>query len=93
MKYNADGSIERYRARLVAKGFTQKAGIDFEETFSLVVRYTSIRALLAIVNQLDLELHQMDVSTAFLSGELKEDIYMSHQKATCKKGKKVWPVS
>ena len=77
VKYDADEFIERYKTRLVAKGFTQTPGIDFEETFSLVVRYTSIRTLLAIINQLDLELHQMDVSTAFLNGELKEDIYMS----------------
>ena len=87
VKYNADGSIERYKTRLVAKGFTQKAGIDFEETFSPVVRYTSIRALLAIVNQLDLELHQMDVSTAFLNGELKEDIYMSQPEGYIQEGK------
>ena len=87
MKYNADGTVERYKTRLVAKGFTQKAGIDYEETFSPVVRYTSIRTLLAVVNQLDLELHQMDVSTAFLNGELSEDIYMSQPEGYIQKGK------
>ena len=86
MKYNADGSIEGYKARLVANGFTQKAGIDFEETFSPVVRYTSIRTLLAIVNQLDLELHQMDVSNAFLNGKMKEDIYMSQPEGYIQEG-------
>ena len=77
MKYNADGSIEQYKAGLVANGFKQKAGIDFKETFSPVVRYTSIQTLLAIANQLDLELQQMDVSTAFRNDKIKEDIYKS----------------
>ncbi len=75
-KYNADGSIDRYKARLVARGFTQEPGIELEETFSPVARLTSIGTLLAIVNQLNLDLHQMDVSTAFLNGDLREEIYM-----------------
>ena len=87
VKYNANGSMERYKTRLVAKGFTQKAGIDFEETFSPVVRYTSIKALLAIINQFDLELLQMDVSTAYLNGELKKDIYMSQPEGYIQEGK------
>ena len=57
VKYNADRSIERYKARIVAKGFKQKTGVNFEATFSPVVRYTSIQTLLASVNQLYLELH------------------------------------
>ena len=71
-----DGSIDKFKARLVAKGYIQKEGIDFQKTYSPVAKFASIRIILAIVAHLDLELHQMDVKTAFLNGELQEDIYI-----------------
>jgi len=67
----------RYKARLVAKGFSQKEGVDYNEIFSHVVKHCSIRIILSLVTQYDLKLHQMDVTTAFLHGELEEQIYMA----------------
>ncbi|KAL2232792.1 UNVERIFIED_CONTAM: Retrovirus-related Pol polyprotein from transposon TNT 1-94 [Sesamum indicum] len=67
----------KYKARLVAKGFTQKEGIDYNEIFSSVVKYTTVRIILALTAYYDWELKQMDVKTAFLHGDLDENIYMS----------------
>ena len=75
-KRKADGEIDRYKARLVAQGYSQEEGIDYNEVFAPVAKYKSIRTVLAIANQLDLEVHQMDVVSAFLNGDLDEDIYM-----------------
>ncbi|KAJ9548963.1 hypothetical protein OSB04_021506 [Centaurea solstitialis] len=72
----------RYKARLVAKGFSQIPGIDFTDIFSPVVKHSSIRALLSIVALHDLELEQLDVKTAFLHGELEEEIYMDQPQAS-----------
>jgi len=75
-KLNPDGSIDKFKARLVAKGYRQKEGVDFFDTYSPVARLTSIRVLIAIASIHNLIVHQMDVRTAFLNGELEEKIYM-----------------
>lgn len=76
VKRNADGLIEKFKARLVAQGYSQSHGLDYQEVFSPVVRYSSIRSLLVMANIYDWECHQMDVKTAFLQGDLDEEIYM-----------------
>lgn len=76
VKYNPDGTVNRYKARLVAQGYSQKPGIDYDETFSPVVHRTSLRTLLAYGVQRGMIIHQMDVVTAFLNGSLTEEIYM-----------------
>ena len=75
-KRGADGNVNRYKSRVVAQGFTQRKGIDYQEVFSPVVRYSSIRMVLAVANQFDMEVHQMDVMSAYLNGILEEEIYM-----------------
>ena len=76
LKVTDSASKPRYKAKLVAKGFRQQEGVDFEEIFSPVVKMTTLRCVLALVAQQDMELVQMDVKMAFLHGDLKEDIYM-----------------
>ena len=86
VKTGADGSVERYKARLVAQGYTQKFGTGYDETFSPVVRMESLRALLALSVQFGLQLHQVDVTTAFLDGELEEEVYMQQPKGFSREG-------
>jgi Reverse transcriptase (RNA-dependent DNA polymerase) len=75
-KLDMDGNMTFYKARLVAKNFTQILGVDYDETFSPVAMFKSIRMLLAIAAFHDYEIWQMNVKTAFLNGNLEEDVYM-----------------
>ena len=75
-KVDENGTVERYKARLVAQGCTQRYGLDYEETFSPVVRFESVRSIIALGALHRMKLHQMDVSTAFLHGELTDEVYM-----------------
>ncbi|CAD5178822.1 unnamed protein product, partial [Musa acuminata subsp. malaccensis] len=86
-KRDSTGNIERYKARLVAKGFSQKEGIDYNETFSPVSKKDSLRIVMALVAHYDLELHQMDMKTTFLNGDLDEEIYMEQPEGFIEKGK------
>ncbi|GJX88605.1 putative RNA-directed DNA polymerase [Tanacetum coccineum] len=85
-KPDPNENVERYKARLVAKGYTQKEGVDYKETFSPVSRKDSLRIVMALVAHFDLELHQMDVKTAFLNGDLHEDVYMAQPQGFKSKG-------
>ena len=77
IKQNSDGIVDRLKARLMAKGFTQTYGLDYTETFSLVVKLNSIRIIISLVANLDWPLHQLDVKNAFLHGDLTETVYMA----------------
>jgi len=75
IKQGVNGEVEHYKARLVARGFTQTYKVDYNETFAPVTKFTSICCILALATLEDMEIHQMDVKTTFLNGELEEEIY------------------
>ena len=79
--------MKQHKARLVAPGFLQKHGVDCDETFCPVVRFESVQTVISLAAKHDLKLHQLDITTAFLNGELNEDIYMKQPEGFEVKGK------
>ena len=87
IKRNADGSVSKYKARLVAKGYVQRHGIDYDEVFAPVARVETIRMVIAFAASKDWEIHHLDVKTAFLHGELKEEVYVNQPEGFVIEGK------
>ena len=82
-----DGSVERYKARLVAQGFSQRYCLDYDETFCPVVRFNLLLTLISLAAQNGLKLHQMVVTAAFLNGDLKEEVCMNQPEGFIEDGK------
>lgn len=80
VKQTVDGKVDKYKARFVAKGYAQTYGVDYEETYLPVFKLTLLRILLSIGVILDLEIHQMDVKTAFLNGDIDTEVYIEQLK-------------
>lgn len=86
VKRNADGSIERYKGRVVAQGFSQRPGFDYTETFAPTPQWAALRAILAVVALEDLECESVDISSAFLNGVLQETVFMRQPEGFEEKG-------
>jgi hypothetical protein len=86
--YRSDGSLDKHKARLVEKGFAQKEGVDYEETFAPTTKWATICTLFSMAAQNGWKIHQMDVKTAFLNGDLKENVFMSQIEGFVVKGQK-----
>ncbi len=86
IKHGVHGEVERYKAIVMARGFTQTYGVDYNETFALVAKFVSIHCILALAAIEDMEIHQMDVKITFLNGDLEKEIYMEQPEGFTQKG-------
>jgi len=78
IKHGVDGCIEKYKERFVAKGFSQKEGIEYEDTLSPLAKYTSTQAMISLLEQMGWHIHQMYFKMTFQNGELEDDVYIEH---------------
>ena len=76
-KLKADGSLDKYKARLVSKGFQQTPGVDYDETFSHVIKASTIRIVFTIAVSRGWDIQQIDINNVFLNGDLKEEVFMT----------------
>ena len=90
IKRRPNGEIDKYKAHLVVKGYTQIEGLDYMDTFTPVTKFTTIRSLLALAAQHDLEVHQIDIKATFLNRKLEEGIYLCPPPGFCDDPKVVW---
>lgn len=88
LKKDAEGNVVKYKARLIAKGYVQEHGVDFDEIFAPVTRLETVRLLLALAAKSEWEVHHLDVKTAFLNGEISEDVYVSQPGGFEKEGQR-----
>lgn len=88
-KYNAGGSIQKHKARLVAKEYGQQQGVHFDETFSSVAHFKMVRTLLALAAQLSWPVYQFDVNSAFLNGDLEKEVYVAQPKGFVMSGQEI----
>lgn len=75
-KYNVDGTVNRYKTRLVVKGYNQLPGIDYHDSFSPITKIVIVRAFMAIATSQNWKIHQLDINNAYIHGHIDEDIYM-----------------
>jgi hypothetical protein len=79
VKHAIEGNVEKYKARFVARGYSQREGVDYKKTFAHVAKYSSIRAVSSIASKTRWSIHQMDVKTAFLDDIIEEEVYIEQR--------------